>query len=246
MPEPSFLTSSLLPTSVSSLCPQCGGAVPADGCWCPQCGAAARVACGACGKALPEHAHFCTHCGASTAAMPCPQCSAEVWGWQAHCVRCGTQARPVCAACHRLLLSDWSHCPACGGPASAPREAASSEEAEAANLAGVRAYDRGDYREAVRRFRQAVELDRENASFWTNLGVAYGELDDDLQAFAAYRRAVELHPDEVSAYLNMGYLYNEREQTAEAREMWETVVRLAPDSAEAAEARRNLRFLDQV
>ena len=91
-----------------------------------------------------------------------------------------------------------------------------------------------------------MELDRENAGFWTNLGVAYGELDDDLQAFAAYRRAVELHPEEVAAYLNMGYLYNEREQTAEAREMWENVVRLAPDSAEAAEARRNLRFLDQI
>jgi Flp pilus assembly protein TadD len=127
-------------------------------------------------------------------------------------------------------------------PAAAPR----AGSAEALNQAGVRAYEAENYREAVRLFREASEADPSNSSYFTNLGVACGELDDDLGAFAAYLRAVDLNPQELQAYLNMGTLYAERERPVEAREVWERLIRIAPNSEEASEARENLRHIDYV
>jgi Flp pilus assembly protein TadD len=167
------------------------------------------------------------------------------------------------------MRRDWTYCPACGGePAGADavgggelpsataaqpldsglelRGVSRAKEADQLNTAGIKAYEREEYGEAVRLFREATAAAPTNASYWTNLGVAYGESGDDTQAFTAYRRAVELNPRELPAYLNMGYLYNERERTPEAREMWEKVVQLAPDSEEAKEARDNLRGLGSV
>jgi hypothetical protein len=254
-------------------CPKCGTSVPADGAWCPQCGLQVSDPCWECGKPLAGGANFCAHCGTPNtepAVIQCPQCKAVIGQGHACCTGCGAQARPVCQSCERLLRKEWSFCPTCGGEPGWAEVGTKAEvahlrgdepedpsawlkvpsprrkDAEAANAAGIRAFEKEDYGEAARCFREATEADPENASYHTNLGVAYGELDDDMQAFAAYRRAVELNPAEVQAYLNMGYLYNERERTSEAREMWEKVVQLAPDSDEAQEARDNLRGLGGV
>lgn len=253
-------------------CPKCGTSVPADGAWCPSCGLQVSDPCWECRKPLASGANFCAYCGTPNlepAVVQCPECKAVVGQGQACCTACGTQARPVCQSCERLLRKDWSFCPDCGGePAwaeggarkeAAPQRSAVQDEgvwrkepsvrtreAEELNAAGIRAFETENYAEAARLFRQAAEADATNASYQTNLGVAYGELDDDQQAFAAYRRAVQLNPREAQAYLNMGYLYNEQEHTSEAREMWEKVVQLAPDSDEAKEARDNLRSLGGV
>jgi Flp pilus assembly protein TadD len=197
-------------------------------------------------------------------------CRAVVPRGHGYCTSCGEQARLVCNECDRPVRKDWSYCPACGGDpvweeagvrskvarltgdepedpsAWVPSGPRGGQDAEALNAAAIRAYESDDFREAARLFRQAAEADPENASYWTNLGVALGELDDDLEAFAAYRRAIELNPRELSAYVNMGYLYNERERNTEAREAWEKVIQLAPDSEEAEEARRNLRNVEEI
>jgi RNA polymerase subunit RPABC4/transcription elongation factor Spt4 len=262
--------------STSRACPKCRTMIPADGSWCPRCGLQAFDPCWECGKPLPEGGNFCAWCGTPNtepAVVQCPQCDAVVGRGQAYCTSCGAQARPVCEECERAMRREWAHCPSCGGspawegdgirperarpgedelkPGSAApgawlETAPRDRDGEELNAAGVQAYEAGDHHEAARLFQEAVDADPENASYHTNLGVAYGELGDDLQAFTAYRRAVELEPREVSAYLNMGYLYNERERAAEAREMWEKVIQVAPDSDEAKEARENLRNLENV
>lgn len=259
------------PTGDERACPRCGSGVPLQGVFCPQCGLQSADPCWECGKALSPDANHCAFCGtpnSEPAVVKCPQCKANVGQGQGYCTQCGTQARIVCADCERPLRKDWKFCPRCGGePAweeqgiqptvahltgdepddpSAWLKSAPSDNGAALNEAGTAAYEADKYEEAVRLFREATDAEPENARFWTNLGVAYGALGDDLQAFAAYRRATELNPESVSAYLFMGELLQERERPTEAREMWEKVIRIAPDSAEAAEAREYLEGNEKV
>jgi RNA polymerase subunit RPABC4/transcription elongation factor Spt4 len=261
-----------IPVAASRPCPKCQTSMPMGGCWCPNCGLQVSDPCWECGKPLAEDANFCAYCGtpnSEPAVIQCPQCKAVVGQGQGYCSACGGQARPVCQSCEQPMRRDWTYCPACGGePAGADAGATASvvsarveqpldsglelrgvtraREADQFNTAGIQAYEREEYGEAVRLFRDATAAAPNNASYWTNLGVAYGESGDETQAFTAYRRAVELNPRELQAYLNMGYLYNERERTSEAREMWEKVVQISPDSDEAKEARDNLRSLGSV
>jgi hypothetical protein len=253
-------------------CPRCAGFVPAGGCWCPGCGVAVAEPCWECGRALLENARCCAFCGASvreSAAVQCPECSAAVRQGQGYCAACGAQARPVCAGCDHPLLRSWRFCPYCGGepiapegtptplplpidPGSPPEQsvgldpAAARRRAERANEAGTAAYEAESFAEAVRLFRDAVEADPTHAGYWTNLGVALSAADEDVEAMAAYRRALALDPQALSALLFLGQLLLEKERPAEAREAWESVVRLGPDTEEAAEARENLRSLDEV
>lgn len=260
-----------VPVAASLPCPKCQSPVPVDGCWCPSCGLQVSDPCWTCSRPLADGANFCAFCGTPNtepAVIQCPQCKAVVGPKQACCTACGTQARPVCQSCEEVMRREWSFCPACGGePAWAevgsqaevsrlrgdePQDPSAwlkpppSRSGADANAAGIRAYEAENYAEAVRHFLEATEAEPGNASFYTNLGVAYGELGDDSKALEAYQRAVELNPKEAAAYLNMGYLYNERERFPEAREMWEKVVQVAPDSDEAQEAREYLRSLGTV
>lgn len=244
-------------------CGRCGLQV-FDPCW--ECGkplVPGANFCGVCGTPNTE-----------PAVVQCPQCSAAVGRGKVYCTACGSQARAACEECDQPMRREWEYCPDCGGspipvneddavpvrsvrsagtrttePALPPGLAAApraGSDPEAINARAVEAYERGDYQEAVRQFRQATEADPTNSGYWVNLGVAYGELDDDLQAFNAYNRAIEVNPREIQAFLNMGYLYMEGERTSEAREMWERVIRVAPDSEEAREARENLKTAEEV
>lgn len=252
-------------------CPQCRTVIPHDACWCPSCGLQASDPCWECGRPLFTGARFCAYCGTATtepAVAACPNCKAVVARGHVFCSNCGDQVRIACADCERPLRREWVQCPYCGGERTSmlgkgegdagAEGAAETEErpwqvrkpgqrsAEDLNAAGARAYETGDYQEAIRLFQQAAEAEPDNAQYFTNLGVAYGEEGDYQRALAAYHRATEIDPRELPAYLNMGYLYNEQEQTAEAREMWEKVIALAPDSEEASEARTNLENLEEV
>lgn len=253
-------------------CAKCGTSLPEEACWCPRCGVRVAEPCWECGRALGSDAKFCPSCGTANtepAVVQCPQCGTSVARGHPYCSACGTQARVVCGECDRPLRREWKACPTCGGepvwedagiggeiahltgdepedPSAWLAPSPRLRNGEELNAAGARAYESGNYREAIRLFQEATEADPGNASYYTNLGVAFGEVGDDLQAFTAYRRAVELNPEELAAYLNMGYLYMERERPTEAREMWEAVVRAAPDSDEAKEARDNLSNMEDV
>lgn len=241
-------------------CPECAASIPLEGCWCPQCGRQVHAPCWSCTRPLEPGAAFCAYCGTRAtepAVVQCAACRAVLPPGAGYCVACGAQARIVCDECDRPLRREWLFCPACGGqpssgdgddeePGDFTRSAPVTVTAQSLNDAGIRAYEAENYHEAARLFREAIAADGENSRYWTNLGVACGEIGDEIQALGAYRRAVELNPGELSAYLHMGSLFMSGERTAEAREMWETVIRQAPDSEEASEARDCLKHAEEL
>lgn len=245
-------------------CTECAASIPPEGCWCPQCGRQVHPPCWSCARPLEPGAAFCAYCGTRAtepAVVQCSECRAAVPPGAGYCTACGAQARIVCGECDRPLLRDWSFCPACGGQPSSETDGEEDGDEEpgdfttsapvsvtpdSLNDAGTRAYEAENFHEAARLFREAIAADGENSRYWTNLGVACGEMGDEIQALRAYRRAVELNPGELSAYLHMGSLFMSGERTAEAREMWESVIRQAPDSEEAAEARDCLKHAEEL
>lgn len=68
---------------------------------------------------------------------------------------------------------------------------------------GAEALREGDPGEAVRWLEVAVRLDPQEASAWTNLGVARRRLGELAAAETVYRRAIEVDPDHLPAYLNL-------------------------------------------
>jgi membrane associated rhomboid family serine protease len=59
-----------------------------------------------------------------------------------------------------------------------------------------KSYEKGDFARAVERYRQALELNAEDARVWYHLGLAYERLADIHAAVLAYQRATELAPDD--------------------------------------------------
>ena len=246
-------------------CGRCGHPTRAGSAYCGGCGARVSDACSECGSGLDPADRFCSQCGATQEPAPtgCSECGAPGVARQCFCTVCGFQMAAACGCCGRVVRAGWTYCPSCGetlvdDATDGLEEIDSEEDADEASLElprpdperlnrlGVSAFERDDFHEACRYFSEAVRVDPQNAGYQTNLGVAFGELGDDLQAFAAYRRAIELDPDQLPAYLHMGSLFLERERHTDAREIWERLIRQSPKSEEAAEAREYLRQLDDV
>ena len=73
--------------------------------------------------------------------------------------------------------------------------------------AGKLAYERKDWLEAVKRFRQAALRDPENADLQNYLGFSYRKLGQLDAAFEHYRRALELNPRHRGAHEYAGEAY---------------------------------------
>lgn len=242
-------------------CPKCQTAIPPEGVFCPACGLQVADVCAQCTRVLEAGWQYCPRCGraaTATGILTCPSCGTPVWPTQPHCSGCGAALQARCSRCGGLLMRDWKHCATCGQAADgtvaetlpsgrpAARTAAVSAAAEELNAAGIEAYGNDQFDEAISLFQRAIVRAPEVASYHTNLGVAYGEKDKDLEAYAEYRRALDLDPGQLQARLNIGYLYSERERYEQAREEWERLVATAPDSEEAQEARDNLNHLEEL
>lgn len=93
-------------------------------------------------------------------------------------------------------------------------------------------------------FRKAIELDRDLACAWTNLGaLRLAERDND-EALECFTRAMECDPSQPEAPYNVGYLLLERRQLSEAIPLLARAVAL---DASFADAHFNLAAaLDEV
>ena len=120
---------------------------------------------------------------------------------------------------------------------------------------GYIAWNEQDYDEAIRRFRQVLALDAQQASAYVHLGVSYAAQENFAASIAAYRKAKDLradlagvvgqsidlverlrrareHPNDPAVHARLGELYASDRRFDRAIECFEKATALAPDSPE--------------
>ena len=82
---------------------------------------------------------------------------------------------------------------------------ASDEDKKAEYLKSGRAYlDKGDYRAAEIEFKNAVQIDPEDAEAYIGLGTTYLKLGNAAMAYRAYSSAANLEPENLDIQARLG------------------------------------------
>ncbi len=82
--------------------------------------------------------------------------------------------------------------------------------------------------DAIKAYRQAIELDPDYTSPWNNLGDVYRALSYPEDAIDAYRHAIELAPQNVFSWNSLGDVYRGMERFEEAIEAYRQAVKINP------------------
>jgi len=93
-----------------------------------------------------------------------------------------------------------------------------SPDSIAANQAGVRALQTGNWEEACNAFTAATSLAPALATFWNNLGFSYLQSHRLPEAHAALNKAIELDSEEVDAYFNLALCHEAAGDLPQAHE----------------------------
>jgi tetratricopeptide (TPR) repeat protein len=105
--------------------------------------------------------------------------------------------------------------------------------------------DKGELPAAAKAYRQALEVDANDADVWNNLGEVLYLSNDKAGAERAYLRAHEAAPDYPRALNNLGVCLEERGALDEAAECFIQVVAMAPDYALAHQNLGDVRLKQQ-
>jgi tetratricopeptide (TPR) repeat protein len=109
-------------------------------------------------------------------------------------------------------LAEWFSCAAQAHQEGRYREACSGYEKilkrvpnhfDVLHLSGQALIQAGQPARAVRRLKQAVAVDGDNADAWYDLGLAYRRSGQQEQAVRAYRRTLAIEPDYLKAHLSL-------------------------------------------
>jgi tetratricopeptide (TPR) repeat protein len=96
---------------------------------------------------------------------------------------------------------------------------------------GIDLYGRGDYEDAIRSFRTALEQDPKLYRAYAFLGLCYGAQEKYEEAQAAYEACLSLEPAYHKATNNLGEIYRRTGHPNKARSCFERACQLAPDEA---------------
>ena len=91
-------------------------------------------------------------------------------------------------------------------------------------------YDKGNYKEAVRYYRAAIQEGRYEPFAWFNLGNSLVQLQKLELALVAYKRTVELMPQFTKAWVLMGDIYYLNDAKADAIVAYNRAMELGEDS----------------
>ncbi|HMC90058.1 MAG TPA: DUF6165 family protein [Gemmataceae bacterium] len=94
-------------------------------------------------------------------------------------------------------------------------------------------YQAGNPAQAEQVFRQALDLDPDNADVWCLLGIVCRAQGHHAAAVASYREALKRRPDFVEGLNNLGNVLVDQGQFEEAADCYRQVLRLRPDYAQA-------------
>jgi Flp pilus assembly protein TadD len=98
----------------------------------------------------------------------------------------------------------------------------------------------GEVPAALERYMQAVELDRDFADAWNNLGVLLCEMNRPMAACTAFRRALAAEPFNLRAHYNLADTLDEMGRVHDARAHWQAYLQCDSNSEAADYARSRL------
>ncbi|MFW6140069.1 MAG: tetratricopeptide repeat protein [Acidobacteriota bacterium] len=94
---------------------------------------------------------------------------------------------------------------------------------------GIELFEQEKYEEAIDAYKEAIEENPEEWSYYFNLGLVHKKIEDKEKAFEAFQKAVELNPKSYSANKEMGELLAKAEKWAEAKEYYSKAVSISQD-----------------
>ena len=96
-------------------------------------------------------------------------------------------------------------------------------------------FDKQDqYREAVRSYQHAIEIDPSNAENWLELGNAHFAHQAYEDAVEAFQKAIELDPNQGWPYSNLAFIYAMQGRYVEAKDLYEKSIPLLKEDREKA------------
>ncbi|MDA9990910.1 tetratricopeptide repeat protein [Paracoccaceae bacterium] len=101
------------------------------------------------------------------------------------------------------------------------------------SIIGATNADLGNFNEAIKHYKQALEVRPDYADVYNNMGVAF-KLNGGLEkAISSYKKAIEIQPNHADAYSNMGSALAEVGKLEEAIDCCERALSINPDHADA-------------
>src|SRR5579863_9838096 len=108
-----------------------------------------------------------------------------------------------------------------------------TETVESLWLRAKAAIDQGNFTEARRLLRQAVQQDPKDGSLWFHLGVSCAELNQFDEAITALERARALAPAQADTYFDLGLVYWRKGNVNKAKESYRAGLALRPNETSA-------------
>ena len=96
---------------------------------------------------------------------------------------------------------------------------------------GVAYWKKGEFKKAIKPFKQAIRIDPDYAYAHLCIGRAYGELGRYTEAIDAAKQVIRIDPDYADAHYNLGYTYGKLGRYTEAIDAYKQAIRIDPDSA---------------
>jgi predicted TPR repeat methyltransferase len=101
------------------------------------------------------------------------------------------------------------------------------------HFSGVLAHQQGRSDEAIALIQRSLELQSDQADWYSNLGIVYKATQQFDKAIAAYERAIALNPAHVNAYNNLGVLFRATGKPVDAEAAYRKALEIDPQFIDA-------------
>jgi len=94
-------------------------------------------------------------------------------------------------------------------------------------------YDNHNFSMAEKKYKKSLQIQENNAKFYSRLAVTLSALEKYEEAIDCYQKAIELDPNYIHAYNNLGATYAALEKYEDAIDCYQKAIELDPNYAKA-------------
>ncbi|MDJ0713995.1 MAG: tetratricopeptide repeat protein [Prochloraceae cyanobacterium] len=94
---------------------------------------------------------------------------------------------------------------------------------------GVELLDKKQYKEALNKFQQAIDLNNKFIQAWVYKGICLEKLERYPEAIQCYEKALEINPDVADLWYNKGATYCKMKRYGDALQCLNRVIEIEPD-----------------